>query len=234
MQVIPAVDVLDGKAVRLLRGDYDAVTRYGDDPFAVMWKWWEEGADLVHVVDLGGARTGHPDPALLEGLAASEVPFQIGGGVRTPENAVAALEAGAAQVVVGSALLGPGADAFAASVGPERIVAALDVRSGRARGSGWLDDGVPFEAALSQVLRLGIGSLLITGIETDGTMDGPDMTLLGDARGAASDCRLIASGGVGSLEDLKKLTALGADAVVIGRALYEGRFSLAEAIGRVS
>jgi len=235
MQVIPAVDVLEGRAVRLLRGDYDAVTRYGDDPYAVMRRWRDEGADLVHVVDLGGAKTGCPDPVLLERLAATvDVPFQLGGGIRTSESAAAALTAGATQVVAGSALLGDGAGEFASAIGPERIVAALDVRHGRARGSGWLDDGVPFQAALSQVVALGVGSLLITGIETDGTMDGPDVTLLEETRAAAPGCRIIASGGVGSLDDLTALAALGADAVVIGRALYEGRFSLSAAIDRVS
>ena len=233
MQAIPAVDVLEGRAVRLLRGDYDAVTRYGDDPYAVMSRWRDEGADLVHVVDLGGAKTGCPDPALLKGLAATvDVPFQLGGGIRTPDGAAAAIAVGATRVVVGSILLGEDAAAFVSAFGPESMVAALDVRGGRARGSGWQGDGVPFEVALDRILALGIETLLVTGIETDGTMDGPDVPLLARVRDAAPSVRLIASGGVGSLDDLDTLVALEADAIVIGKALYEGRFSLGEALAR--
>src|SRR5665811_157018 len=125
MQVIPAVDVLDGKAVRLLRADYDAVPRYGDDPWAVVSRWRDEGADLVHVVDLGGARTGVPDRGLVAGLATVGVPFQLGGGIRTPEAAAAALRAGAVQVVVGSVLLGDGAEAFVSAVGPDAILSLI-------------------------------------------------------------------------------------------------------------
>jgi len=232
MQVIPAVDVLDGRAVRLLRGDYGAVTRYGDDPVAVIERWGDEGADLVHVVDLDGARSGEPDTALYEGLSGIAVPFQLGGGIRTAATAVAAREAGAAGIVVGSALLGDEAASFVDEVGAETIVAAVDVRGGRARGSGWLDEGRPFEEALSRILDLGVVSFLVTGIETDGAMTGPDVELLERAREATAGRRLIASGGVGSLDDIESLVDLGADAVIIGRALYEGRFSLGEAIRR--
>ena len=117
MQVIPAVDVLDGRAVRLLRGDYGAVTRYGDDPVAMLSHGRDEGAELVHVVDLEGARSGRQDTALLQNLAGIDVPFQLGGGIRTAAAAVAALDAGAVQVVVGSALLGDGAGPVVAAGG---------------------------------------------------------------------------------------------------------------------
>jgi len=232
MQVIPAVDVLDGRAVRLLQGDYDAVTRYGDDPFSVIDRWGDEGADLVHVVDLGGARTGRPDGALYEGLRGVRVSFQLGGGIRTADAAASARDAGASGIVAGSVLLGEDAASFVSAVGAESIVAAVDVRGGRARGSGWLDEGRPFEEAVARILGFGVGTFLVTGIETDGAMTGPDLELLTLARTAIGSQRLIASGGVGTLDDLDTLVALGADAVIIGRALYERRFTLGEAIRR--
>lgn len=232
MQVIPAVDVLGGKAVRLAQGDYDQVTRYADDPIDMVERWAGAGADLVHVVDLEGARSGVLNRGLVERLGALDTPIQFGGGIRTVESARVALGAGLSRLVVGSVLLGDGAADFASRVDVGAIVAGVDVRSGRARGSGWEDGGVDADEALQRVLDLGITTVLATGIETDGMMVGPDVVLLERFRAMASSCRLIASGGVGSLEHLDALVALGADAVVVGRALYEGRFTFEEAIAR--
>lgn len=234
MQVIPAVDVLDGHAVRLMRGDYSKVTHYADDPMAVVEMWAEEGAGLVHVVDLEGARTGTLNSELVERLGSLGVAMQYGGGIRTAEAAEAALSAGILRVVAGSVLLGDHADDFVSRLQPELIVAAIDVRSGRARGSGWRDDGVQAGEAVDRLLSMGLTAILVTGIETDGTMSGPDLSLLEEIRSTALDCELIASGGVGSLDDLDAVAAIGADAVVVGRALYEERFSLADAIRRAS
>jgi len=234
MQVIPAVDVLDGRAVRLLQGDFDHVTHYGDDPTEVVRAWADDGASLVHVVDLGGARDGSLDHDLVARLGMLDVPIQYGGGIRTSEAAALVLEAGISRVVAGSALLGDGAERFVSGVPRAAIVAAIDVRAGRARGSGWRDDGIDADRALDRIVQLGIATLLATGIETDGTMAGPDLALLRRVRSAAPDCRLIASGGVGSLEDLDAVAAVGTDAVVVGRALYERRFTLVEAVHAAS
>ena len=231
--MIPAVDVLDGVAVRLARGDYDAVTRYSDDPIAVVEDWADKGAELVHVVDLEGARSGVPDFGLMMRLGSLGIPIQYGGGIRTADAAEAAAEAGISRIVVGSALLDEDASRFVARVDSDAIVAAIDVRSGRARGRGWTDEGVNADEALDRVLTLGLASVLATGIESDGMMTGPDLTLLSRFRSVAPDCRLIASGGVGSLEDLDALVGLGADAVVIGRALYERRLTFEDAVERV-
>ena len=234
MQFIPAIDVLDGRVVRLLRGSFDDVTVYADDAVAVARDHVDRGADLVHVVDLGSARDGtdHARTELAHALAAAGVPFQVGGGIRTPGVARTTVDAGAARVVVGTAAVGDPA-AFAAivsEVGPGAVVAAVDVRDGRARGSGWEDGGAPVGEVLDRVVGEGVEWGLVTGISRDGTLDGPDLDLLHEVRAGWPGLRIIASGGVGTLDDLRGLAAAGFDAVVSGRALFEGRFTVDEAI----
>jgi phosphoribosylformimino-5-aminoimidazole carboxamide ribotide isomerase len=233
MQVIPAVDILHGRAVRLMKGDYEAVTDYGDDAVDVAAGFVAQGAEIVHVVDLNAARGRERSLSILEGLRAAGVPFQLGGGIRTPEAAKTALCLGAARIVIGSALLGAhsGAEDIVDAVGPERIVAALDVRDGRARGAGWLDDGLEVADVISRLVDLRIARALVTGIETDGTMEGPAVEIFAHVRSLAPGLSLIASGGVGSLGDIRNLAAshIGIEAVIIGRGLYENRFTLPEA-----
>lgn len=234
MQVIPAVDVLGGRAVRLMQGDYDRVSEYDSDPGAVARRFVAGGATLVHVVDLDAARGGERSLDVLRSFGASGVPFQVGGGIRTAAAARESLEAGAERIVVGSALLAGGTvlREIVDAVGPLSVVGAIDVRSGRARGSGWLDEGVPLADVLSTIADLGIERALVTGIDTDGTMAGPAWELLAQVRDAAPDLALIASGGVGSIEDIRALSGsdLSFEAVIVGRALYEDRFTLPEAI----
>jgi phosphoribosylformimino-5-aminoimidazole carboxamide ribotide isomerase len=231
-QVIPAVDVLDGRVVRLLRGVYDAMTEYGDDPVASLQRWADAGADLVHVVDLSGARSGAPDPELWRRLGAARVPFQVGGGIRSADAGRAAVAAGAQRVVIGSAAVSDPASMarLVDAVGADRVVAAIDVRDGRARGSGWYDEGRAVESVISDVVQAGIPRALVTGIDRDGAEDGPDLGLLDVVRAAGPSLALIAAGGVGSLVDIGRVAAAGAEAVIVGRALYEGTFSLEEAI----
>lgn len=232
LQIIPAVDVLDGKVVRLMHGDYERVTVYGEDPVAQALEWMRQGAELVHVVDLEGARSGHPDETLWLRLAEAGVAFQVGGGIRTAEIAARALEAGARRVVLGTAavwdpaILGQIPD-------PARVVAAVDVRGGKATGAGWLDEGKNLSDVLDGLSEAGIGRLLVTGIERDGTMEGPSTDVLLSAlrHGGFS---VIASGGVGQLPDLDVIGRLGCEAVIVGRALYEGRFEVSDAIRYLS
>lgn len=234
MQVIPAIDVLDGRVVRLRQGSFDDVTVYGDDAVSLAVGYVADGAELVHVVDLGAARDGsdHDRSALCRGLAAAEVPFQIGGGIRDPETAVEVVAAGAQRVVIGTAAVAdPGALAsIATAVGPERVVGAVDIRDGRARGSGWEDEGVPVGEVVGRLEALGIEWALVTGISRDGTMAGPDVTLMNQVREGWPSISVIASGGVGDLEDLRTLATSGFEAVVVGRALLEERFTLPEAL----
>ena len=235
MQIIPAVDVLDGAVVRLLHGDYDEATTYAPDPAEMARKWVDEGASLVHVVDLAGARTGDPDEGLWKTMAQAGIPLQVGGGIRDATLATSAIDAGAQRVVVGSAAVhSPDVlEAIVDAVGPDSVVAAIDVRSGLARGSGWEDSGVVLEVVVQRVVRAGISVALVTGIERDGAMNGPNTDLLTQVNIIAPDLELIASGGVGSLADLTDLADRGYTSVIVGRALYEGRFTLPEAIRAV-
>jgi phosphoribosylformimino-5-aminoimidazole carboxamide ribotide isomerase len=232
MEIIPAVDVLDGAVVRLRRGRFDGVTVYEEDPVEQARTWVDRGAALVHVVDLTGARSGVPDRTLWWRLGFAGVLFQVGGGLREPATALEALEAGARRVVMGSAAVwDPGVvGELVATAGAERVVAALDVRDGLAVGSGWEDAGRPAEEVVTEVAAVGVRWVLATGIARDGMMTGPDLDLLSRLRGAAPEVALIASGGVGSLDDVRAVRAAGFEAVIIGRALYEGRFTLEEAL----
>lgn len=229
MTVTPAVDVLDGKVVRLRQGDYDRVTVYGQDPVAVASDWIDQGAAMVHVVDLAGARHGHTTLPLWDELGRAGVPFQAGGGIRSAATASRVLAAGAARVVMGTAAVWN--PEILTGLGP-KVVAAVDVKEGRATGAGWLDEGREVSMVLDGLARAGVERLLVTGIGRDGTLDGADLAL---TRRVAEDGRfaVIASGGVGSLVDLDPLAALGCEAVVVGRALYDGRFTLAEARERL-
>jgi len=229
MEIIPAVDVLGGKVVRLMEGSYDEVTEYGADPVARALSWMDAGARLVHVVDLEGARSGRPSPELWSRLASAEVRFQVGGGIRTPADARSALEAGAERVVMGTAAIWQPETLTELTDAMASLVAAVDVRDGRATGSGWMDEGRDLDSVLDDLRRAGVRRILVTGIGSDGTMQGPEMDLLSlvvDRREFA----VIASGGVGTLDDLVAVADLGCEASIVGRALYEGRFSLKEAI----
>lgn len=229
---IPAIDVLGGRVVRLLRGSFAAVTDFGDDPVRLASSYAEAGAERLHLVDLSGARTGRIDVALVASVARVAPGLQVGGGIRSVADAVAVLDAGAARVVVGSlALSEPDAvAALADEMGGARVVVAIDVRAGRARGSGWTDDGAPFDGVVVAAVAAGASSLLVTGIDRDGAMSGPDLELVTDVRRLAPAVEIIASGGVAELADLDRAAAAGADAAVIGRALLEGRFTLREAL----
>ena len=232
MQVIPAVDVLDGKVVRLRQGRFDDVTTYGSDPVEVAKSWMDDGADLVHVVDLNGARHGTPDRELWTALAKADLAFQIGGGIRSAEIGRLALAAGATRVVLGTAavwnpeMAGTLVDEFE----PDHVVAAVDARDGLATGSGWEGEGRPVVDVCTDLAEAGIAWILATGIERDGMMTGPDTALLSEVRSAASAVKLIASGGVAGLGDIEELALAGYEAAITGRALYEGRFSLNQAI----
>lgn len=227
-QIIPAVDVLDGKVVRLMHGEYERVTVYAEDPVEQARTWTDGGAALVHVVDLMGAKTGEPDVSLWERLSAAGVPFQVGGGIRTAALASRALDAGAGRVVMGTAavwnpeILGEVGD-------PARVVAAVDVRGGKATGAGWLDQGKDLVDVLDGLAEHGCVRMLVTGIGRDGTMRGPETDLL---RTVLEDGRfnIIASGGVGTIDDIATVTDLGCEGVIVGRALYERRFSLDQAL----
>jgi phosphoribosylformimino-5-aminoimidazole carboxamide ribotide isomerase len=236
MELIPAIDLLDGRVVRLAQGDFDAVTDYGDDPVAVARGWQDEGAPRLHIVDLDAARHGRPrQRAVIEAIiTAVRVPCQVAGGIRSQADVATVLAAGADRAVLGSALIGDPdlAGHLLDAHGPERIVAALDVRAGRALGDGWVPGARGADASdLAAVLaRAGMRRFAVTAISRDGSMEGPDLTLLAAIRAAVPTASIIASGGIGSLTDIRALATGGFEAAILGRALYEGAFSLSEAI----
>lgn len=231
MYVIPAVDVLGGKVVRLRQGRYEDVTVYGDDPAELLRSWSDQGARIVHVVDLAGARDGNGDRSLWRKLGATGLPFQLGGGIRSREDAEELLQSGATRAVLGTAAVWD-ADVVAdivGSVGADAVVAAIDVRDGRATGEGWRDEGRDVGAVVRGLVNAGVGRALVTGIAGDGMLSGPDTSVIDTVRSIAPDMALIASGGVGALEHLAGLAQTRLEAVIVGRALYDGRFTFAEA-----
>ncbi len=231
MQVIPAVDVLGGAVVRLRRGEYNAVTRFGDDPVAVARDFMAAGAEIVHVVDLEAARSGRSTAGLWPRLGEAGVRFQAAGGIRRAGDAVDAIAAGATRVVSGTtAVWEPKRlTEMSQTIGGENLVAAIDVRSGRAYGAGWLDGGQPLAQVVEQAIDAGVGRIMVTSVPRDGTLDGPDVKLVKSVMAGARGIPVVASGGVSSLDDLGLLVDTGCESVVVGRALLEGRFSFQEA-----
>jgi phosphoribosylformimino-5-aminoimidazole carboxamide ribotide isomerase len=231
----PAIDIRDGKAVRLIQGDYDQETAYDDDPVVAARRWVDGGARWLHVVDLDGARAGEPVNLdhVRRIVAAVGVPVQLGGGLRDSKKVEDAISAGAERVVLGTAAVRDPemAEAIAAAHG-ERVVASVDARSGKVAAEGWTEES---ELGTSEVISAlsgrGISRFVYTPVEVDGLMEGPDLDSLREAA-KATDGELIYSGGVGTLDDLRAVAGLGLDnlgGVIVGRALYEGRFSVTEA-----
>ncbi len=233
VQLFPAIDLRGGRVVRLHRGDYSRETVYGDDPPAVARSYEEAGADWVHVVDLDAARGTGDNRALVGAVAAGVgLPVQTGGGVRAVADADALLAAGVRRVVVGTAAFGvTGFVDRLCTRHPGRVAVDVGVApDGRVVVHGWqepVDEG--FEQALERFSGGGVAAFVVTSVLRDGTLDGPDLALLRSAL-SATDVPVVASGGVGTLDDLRALAGLGVAGVIVGRALFEGRFSVDEAV----
>jgi phosphoribosylformimino-5-aminoimidazole carboxamide ribotide isomerase len=218
IEVIPAVDVLGEGAVRLNQGAYDDVVERAGDPIGLARRFAAAGAKRIHLVDLDGARTGAVRPDLVRLVAEAVAParLQASGGIRSLDDARALLAAGAERIVVGTAAFpdpSPWSDAFG-----DRLVVALDVRDGMVRTAGWtVDSGLSLAEAIARCLAAGIERALCTAIDRDGTLAGPDLTLVESV--AASGLRVLAAGGVRSPADVGDLAEAGAEAAVVGRAL---------------
>lgn len=236
MILYPAIDIRGGRAVRLLRGDFERETAYDADPVDAATRWAGEGAEFLHVVDLDGAKAGAPRnlEAVRRIAAAVDCPIQVGGGLRDAESVAAALDAGAERVVIGTAalrdpdFLGAMLDAYG-----DRIVVSVDARDGRVALEGWTDTGrggaVEAVAALGEH---GVARFLCTAIEVDGTMKGPALEQLVEIA-EATNAKVIASGGVGELAHLSTLAREAppnVEGAIVGRALYERKFTVAQAI----
>lgn len=236
MRLYPAIDILDGSAVRLVKGDFDAKRTYADDPLSAATGWAQAGAQALHVVDLDGARLG--EPVNLEHLSriAGELglPVQYGGGLRSRDAIDRALAAGATRVILGTAALKDPQllrEALAAH-GPERVLVSVDARGGLATTAGWTQTGTRSTAsAIESLIADGVQEIVYTDVDRDGMLEGPDLEGVRElAHGLGA--RLIYSGGIGRLEDLRGLAALDLQCltgVIVGKALYEHRFTVAEA-----
>jgi phosphoribosylformimino-5-aminoimidazole carboxamide ribotide isomerase len=233
MMVIPAIDIMDGQVVRLTKGDEKARTSYIDwgSPLDVARRWCSEGAEYLHVIDLDATLVGGDNRDLVQAIVDDlRIPVQIGGGIRSLESARGLLDKGVDRIILGSlAIKSPeGVSSLQEEYGEDRIVIALDHRRGIVLDKGWKGStGKPLEEALKEFTELGLKWFLITDIDRDGTLEGPDTDTYTKLSEWAS---IIASGGVGSLKDLETLGRTGVEAVVVGKALYEGLFTLPEAL----
>lgn len=237
MQVIPAIDLRGGRCVRLQQGDFHRETVFGDDPAAMALRWQGLGARRLHLVDLDGAKTGKSSnaDAVRAILASVRIPCQLGGGVRDDATADFWLGAGVDRVIVGTqALRDPAWFRALALRRPNAVALGIDARDGKVAASGWLEvtSSDPVELGL-RFNDLPLACVIYTDIARDGMLGGPDFATTAElaARLAAP---VIASGGVGSLEDLTRLRDLPVAGCIVGRALYDGRFDLAAAIERAS
>jgi phosphoribosylformimino-5-aminoimidazole carboxamide ribotide isomerase len=234
MILLPAIDILEGKAVRLARGEFDARTVYDEDPLEAAKRWVAAGARTLHVVDLDGARTGAP--ANLEHIArivaAVEVPVQVGGGLRSTDALEATVAAGAARVVLGTAAYTDVdfLDAALERYG-DRVVVSVDVRGGHLAASGWTEQTeIPADAVIERLGARGVRRFVYSSIERDGMLEGPDLDAVRKIAGVVRGT-FVYSGGVSSLEDLKALAQLrqvNLSGVIVGKALYEQRFGVGE------
>ncbi len=233
MELIPAIDLLGGRVVRLHKGEYGAATAYSDDPVSVALGFAEAGAARLHVVDLDGARGAASEHPAIIGRIVERAPLavQVGGGVRDRASAERWLEAGAARVVLGTlAVRDPDAAAALCAAHPGRVVVAIDARGDEVAIDGWRERAATGVWALAERADAwGAAAILYTDIERDGTGDGPAVERTAELQ---RDLRatVIASGGIGALADLVALRDAGVRAAVCGRALYAGAFSLADAL----
>ena len=240
-EVLPAIDLRGGRIVRLRQGDFAAETAYRGDPADVARAFADAGARWIHVVDLDGARAGEPKQlglvARITAAVAGRARVELGGGLRTEASVEAALATGVARVAVGTAAIrDPGfAKALVRGFGADRIVASIDVRDGLALGEGWRPGapGMPAEMAVERLAAAGVATFEVTAIDRDGTFEGPDLALLARLVGLGH-VQIVASGGVGTMQDVLDARAAGCSGAIVGRALYEGRIDLGELLAALT
>jgi phosphoribosylformimino-5-aminoimidazole carboxamide ribotide isomerase len=233
-ELLPAIDLRGGQVVRLRQGDFARETAYDGDPVAVASRFAALGATWLHVVDLDGARAGEPRQLELAAAIVAETHgrarVEVGGGLRTAVAVAGALGTGAARVSVGTAALRDPAfvSELVGRYGPERVVVSIDIRDGLALGEGWREGaaGVPAIEAIETLAAVGVDTFEVTAIERDGLLEGPDLALYRSLV-ALGRGRIIASGGIASIEDVLAVQAVGCGGAIVGKAIYEGRVDLA-------
>lgn len=238
-ELIPAVDLLDGRVVRLVEGRYDRVTTFAADPLEAALRFAEAGAHWLHVVDLDGARDGRAErrhAAVLRRLVTrSGLSVQAGGGVRSWQQAARLLENGVGRVLLGTlAAADPELAGRIAQAHPGGVAAAVDVRAGRVRVAGWTrDGGIPADHLVRRLVDAGVRDVMVTAIDRDGTGTGPDLALVARTRLLVPGT-LVAAGGVVTADQAVAVVAAGAEGVVVGRAVHDGSLDLAAAIAAVA
>lgn len=239
-EILAAVDLHGGRVVRLRHGDFAQVTAHGDDPVATAEELVKSGARWLHVVDLDGARTGRPVHGRMIGAIVRAVghraAVEVGGGIRDETTAAELLEAGVTRVVLGTAVLRdpPMAERIIERHGADRVAAAIDVRQGRAVGEAWQPGATAVDpaTAVRRLADAGVLTFEVTAVERDGTLEGPDLPALRRLIDLDAGA-IIASGGIRSIEDLVTIRDAGCAGAIVGRALYEGRLGLREALERL-
>lgn len=242
MNLYPAIDILGGSAVRLTKGAFDTRKVYDTDPLSAASGWVADGAQWLHIVDLDGAREGRPvNLAHLRRIVGElEVPVQYGGGLRCTEAVAQALDAGAERVILGTAAFTDPdlLDTVLAEHGPQRVLVSVDVRGGHVATAGWTEttelDAVD---VIARLRAQGLGELVYTNVDRDGMLGGPDLEEVATVAEAAHG-KLIYSGGIGDIADLERLARLPPasriSGVIVGKALYERRFTVAQAIAALA
>lgn len=233
MEVIPAIDIRDGKCVRLYQGDYSRETVYSEDPVSIALRWESEGASRLHLVDLDGAASGKPvNFGAVEAIVkAVRLPVQIGGGIRTKKTVARMLELGVKRVIIGTAAVEkPALVAELCAEYGEAIIVGIDARDGKVATRGWIKAGGVSAGALAiKMEEAGVKRIIYTDIGRDGTLTEPNFTAVSRLIRSVK-LAVIASGGVASLEHVSKLEASGVEGVIIGRALYTGDVKLRDVL----
>ncbi|MEB3281609.1 MAG: 1-(5-phosphoribosyl)-5-[(5-phosphoribosylamino)methylideneamino]imidazole-4-carboxamide isomerase [Lyngbya sp.] len=239
MDVIPAIDLLDGRCVRLYQGDYEQAQTFNDDPVAVAQQWADQGATWLHLVDLDGAKTGEPtNHSIIEAIVnAVNIPVQVGGGLRSRETVAALLNLGVRRAILGTvAVENPQLVAELCQEFPQKIVVGIDARDGKVATRGWLETSEVLATELAdRMAKLGASAIIYTDIHRDGTLQGPNKAALREVANVVA-IPVIASGGISSVTDLLSLLSLeplGVTGAIVGRALYTGDVDLKEAIQAV-
>jgi phosphoribosylformimino-5-aminoimidazole carboxamide ribotide isomerase len=231
IEIIPAIDLIEGRCVRLSKGDFGKVTFYSDDPVETARSFEASGIKRLHVVDLDGARSGSPGniEVLRKLLSSTSLKIDFGGGIRTRANLEEVLEAGATQVSIGSMAVGRPEvlEDWIGEFGPERFFIGADVKGNCIAYHGWqTESAIHWSEFIGRWMGAGITNFFCTDVERDGELTGPAIGLYQDILKLFPGIRLVASGGVSSEEDIRALDAIGLEAVIVGKAIYEGRIRI--------
>lgn len=235
MRIYPAIDIKDGKCVRLLKGDYNEVTVYGDSPVQMALKWEKEGGEYIHVVDLDGAKAGHGVNAgiITEICKSVNVPVQTGGGIRSMDDIENKLNCGVSRVIIGTqAVKDPDFVKAAVEKYGDKIAVGVDAKDGYVAVAGW--EEVSSEKAVDFAIKMekiGVKTIIYTDIATDGTLKGPNVEAMREMAQAVG-IDVIASGGIGCEEDIESLKDTGVEGVIVGKALYTNRVDLKKITGK--